>query len=190
VRIRGAARMAYHVDAPPNIVGVEGYYVFVLMPEGGPNSPIMIYTLELPPGFPEVKDKTADGGMTELNEEVEFTGYFVKRMAYLAQDGTRVAPLLVAKSPVWTPRIVRADPTLPDWRTFSLIAAALATLSVCVAMFVYWRSRNSPIEGYTPTARATPEQFAALQNEQVLSPGEALAELARRQSASTGGDQS
>lgn len=183
VRIRGGARMAYHVDAPPNIVGVEGYYVFVLMPAGGPNSPIMVYALDLPPGFPEIKDKDADGGMTELNEDVEFTGYFIKRMAYLAQDGTRVAPLLIAKSPVWTPRVVRADPTLPDWWTFLAVAGGLALFSVGVALFVYWRSRKSPAEAYSPAARATPEQFAALANERVLSPGEALAEMARRQTA-------
>jgi hypothetical protein len=188
VRVRGAARLAYHVDAPPNIVGVEGYYVFVLMPQGGPNSPIMVYALDLPPGFPEIKDKDVDGVTTQLNEDVEFTGYFVKRMAYLAQDGTRVAPLLVAKSPVWTPRVVRADPTLPDWWTFLGVAAGLAVLSIGVAVSVYWRSRKTPVDAYSPTARVTPQQFAALANEQVLSPSDALAELARRQSAPTSGD--
>ena len=187
VRISGAARMAYHVDAPPNVVGVEGYYVLILMPAGGPNSPIMVYALDLPPGFPKVADKDADGGMTELNEAVEITGYFYKRTAYLAQDGTRVAPLLIAKSPVWTPKEVRSEPTLPDWRIFLAVAAGLGVMSAGIAAFVYWKHRGSPIEAYSPAARATPPQFAALQNEPVLpSPSEALAELAQRGRDATG----
>jgi hypothetical protein len=185
VRIRGAARMAYHVDAPPNVVGVEGYYVFVVMPAGGPNSPIMVYTLELPPGFPEVKDRDVDGTTTDLNEEVEFTGYFFKRMAYLAQDGTRIAPLLIAKSPTWTPREVRQLAELPDWRVFLAVVVGLALASTGIAMFVYVKHRKSSIDEYGSIQRASPQQFAALADEEVLpSPSEALAELAQQSGTS------
>jgi hypothetical protein len=186
VRIRGAARKAYYVDAPTNIVGVEGYYVFYLMPAGGPTSPIMVYSLELPPGFPQVDEKNDAGEMTDLNEEVEFVGYFYKRTAYQAIDGTRVAPLLIAKSPDWTPRETRAETVLPDWRIAVAVAICLALLSAGIAVWVYMRHRGSPLEAYPTSARAALPQLGGLDKERILpSPGEALAELARRQSDPT-----
>ncbi len=178
--------MVYRVSAPPNVVGIDGYYVFVLMPAGGPNSPIMVYALELPAGFPVVKERAEDPAENEMNEEVEFTGYFFKRMAYLAQDGTRIAPLLIAKSPVWTPREVRQTAELPDWRVFLAVALGLALLSVGVAAFVYVKHRKSPVDSYSAGHRVKPQKLASLAEEKILpSPSEALAEMARQSGGST-----
>jgi hypothetical protein len=184
VRVSGAARLVYRVPAPRNILGIEHYYIFYVQPAGGPTSPLVVYTTELPPGFPQVEERGFTEDANEMNEAVEFVGYFFKKMAY--QDEyrlTRVAPLLIAKSPIWTPREVRSDPMLPDWRIFLAVAAGLAVMSAGIAAFVYWRHRGSPMAAYGPAARATPQQLTALKDQPVLpSPAEALAEMAQRDS--------
>jgi hypothetical protein len=101
VTVRGTARLAYHLEAPPNHLGIRGYYVYWLHPAGGPDSPIVIYALEAPPGFPEIKDRDKDKATTKLHETMEVTGFFLKRWAYRGKDGTYTAPLLIARAPQW-----------------------------------------------------------------------------------------
>lgn len=182
VRIRGKAKRGYHVVAPKNIVGVEGYYVFVLLPAGGPTSPILVYSLATPEGFPEIKDKDIDKEVTELNESVEFTGYFYKRTAYLAQDGTRVAPVVLAKKPIWTPEQPKGDPQLPHW--LQLLGGVLlaAAIGVVVAAWVYLRYARTSADFPVPIRQARPQQLAALADEQLAAdPTDALRELEERE---------
>ena len=76
VRIRGQLRQGRRVSAPANIYGIDHYYLFWLKPAGGPNTPIVVYCLELPTGFPEIGNDYAT-----LNEEAEVTCYFFQRYA-------------------------------------------------------------------------------------------------------------
>lgn len=159
VTVRGTAELAYRVRAPKNWYGVEHYYVFWIAPAGGPNSPIAIYSLDVPPNFPPIKDKDLDRGTTPLETEVEFTGYFFKCWAYRAHDGMRLAPLLLAQKPQWTPPVV-----LPEPDPFHPIALAMyllgaAAVGATIALFAFWqgRGRSAKARAYTSSA----EEFAA-----------------------------
>ncbi len=171
VRIRGEAKRAYHLQAPGNIAGIEGYYKFIVFPAGGPSSPVMVYALELPEGFPEVKDLDVDKEVTDFDEmSVEFTGYFFKRTAYQAGDGTRVAPLILAKQPTWTPKVAEGDPPLPNLWLLGTAVIGMALLGTGIAAFVMARHGATPAQQYAATSRAKPQQFAALQDEELAPP--------------------
>jgi len=142
VTIRGVARLGYHVEAPSNIHGIPGYYVYWVKPAGGPHRPFVVYALEIPPGFPTLKDKDRDRQTTELEEDVEFTGYFFKNWAYQAQDQTRVAPLILAKAPAWQP-VERPSAQLPSAAKAIPVVLAAAAVAVALAVFVYRRSRQA-----------------------------------------------
>ncbi len=179
VTIHGSARLAYRVQAPRNIHGIESYVVYWVKPDGGPNSPIVVYALETPAGFPEVKDKDLDRSTTELREDVAFTGYFFKRWAYPGQGGLQTAPLLLARGPVWT-----ADPTQGQDRPLPKLAVAVASvagvlaLSICLAVLAYRAGKNPVGEG-TSLRKADRDELEALKQREVLpSPEEALRNLA------------
>jgi hypothetical protein len=142
VTVRGTAHMAYRVQAPKNRAGVTHYNVFWIAPAGGPNSPICVYSLEVPSGFPEIKDKDRDRTTTPLDVDVEFTGYFFKRWAYRAQDGLRVAPLVLAKTPRWTaPPPSIAEPTPASQFTIALYIFGAAAVAVTISLIAYWQGQ-------------------------------------------------
>jgi hypothetical protein len=134
--------MAYRIQAPKNRAGVEHYYVFWIAPAGGPNSPICVYALETPPGFPAIKDKDRDRATTPLEVDVEFTGYFFKRWAYRAQDGLRIAPLVLAKAPRWTPpppSLAAPAPSSP--LTTAMYLLGVAAVAVTILLIAYWQGQ-------------------------------------------------
>jgi hypothetical protein len=144
--VRGVVRGAWRVRAANNPWGIENYYVFWIHPEGGPNAPIIVHLLSLPEGFPKVKDRSLDGTLTKLAEDVQVTGFFLKRQAYLAADGTRTAPLLLANTVSWDPES-KTDPgatsrfemTLPR---FLWIASGTFCVALLAAGLIYWRVRE------------------------------------------------
>jgi len=165
VTVRGTVRQAYRVQAPRNEWGVEGYYVFWLRPAGGPNSPIVVYALELPRGFPELPDKDLDGKTLPLEEDVEFHGFFFKRWAYRARGGLHTAPMLLAKVADWTPSATSQQTTRQA--SFGIVAAALAgtsVLAVLVAVLVYRTSRPGRRRSVTGSGAAQQESFEMLRH--------------------------
>lgn len=103
VTLRAQVRWAYRVPAIDNHLGIKEFNVLWLLPEGNRDTPVVVYALALPPGFPELKDRGRDRGMTKLYEDVVVSGYFFKRGAYRGQDGIYTAPLVLANVPVWKP---------------------------------------------------------------------------------------
>ncbi|ADB18830.1 hypothetical protein Psta_4181 [Pirellula staleyi DSM 6068] len=142
VDVRGVAREAYHVRAQKNSLGIDGYYVFWIQPEGGPTSPIMVYSLEIPEGFPKIYDRDVDGKVSKIHEDVEFTGYYFKRHAYLGMDGTYSAPMVIARMPRWDRAASLARSTVNqrvDSSTLlTIISVALMGSIVIVAIMVRW----------------------------------------------------
>lgn len=143
VTVRGVIHLAYRVAAPKNRVGISHYYLCWLRPAGGPNSPIVVYSLELPPGFPAVKDKFEEGGMTQMNEEVEFTGLSFKRWAYQTARDIQVAPVVLAKAPRWQPPTVVVD-NGPSWATLGAILAVAAATGIGIALIAVRRDPAMP----------------------------------------------
>jgi hypothetical protein len=146
VTVSGTARLAHYREAPENLYGIPGYYMLWLQPVAA-NSPIVIYCLQLPDGFPDVRAMEAQGRKPELDEDLEVTGYFFKRWAYRAQDGTRLAPLLLAKTPTWTARaapIAHPD-SLPGPLYWIALLGGTAIFGAACAGGLYWLSVRSVV---------------------------------------------
>ena len=94
----------------------------------GSNSPMIIYSLEKPDEIPVADD---------LRETCEFTGFCFKRWAYAAADGTRVAPLLLAKTPRWAPTTLTAETPLPTRPELLTITLVVISVSIGIAVFVH-----------------------------------------------------
>jgi hypothetical protein len=179
VTIRGTARLAYHVQAPSNIYGIEGYYVFWVEPRGMSDQLINVYALETPPGFPEIKDKDLDKEKTRLIEQVEFTGFFFKNYNYRTKAGSNLAPLVLAKVPTWE-RPAQSKVELPQTSYILLGVVVIALVAIGISVLAYVRSRNtSPmVAGYGISARGKARQLKELENEDVTDVGEQLRQLA------------
>jgi hypothetical protein len=178
VTIEGTVKLGYRVQAPANYLGIEQYYVLWVHSDGGPNAPIVIYALDIPPGFPAIKDKDVDRGTTRLHEDVVVTGVFFKRWAYPGKDHTYAAPLIVAKSPKWieSPAVVAADrfPTSAAGIGAIVGGALLVALLICLALF---RNPRRPAHAMEPR----PAELAALRDVPVPpTTDDALRELERQ----------
>ena len=156
VTIRGTVKHAYRAEASDNYLGVKEHFVLWLLPSGGPTSPIVVYALDVPPGFPAIGSGAGD--MTKLHEDVEVTGFFLKRGAYLGKDGTYTAPLVLANLPQWHRSEVAMTDTArfssgPTWLAPSVIAAlVIAGLIFGVA---WWRIRRDEAESHAIAAAAS-----------------------------------
>jgi hypothetical protein len=141
VTVRGAAHDVYWVEAPENAYGIEKYWVYWLQPAGGPNSPILVYALHKPEGFPSIDIADSGRGKMPNVEDVEFTGFYFKRYAYQGQGGLYTAPMMLAREPVWIKSAFSSQPNLPSPVTFLAVASGLAVLAVALALWVYYQYR-------------------------------------------------
>lgn len=143
VTLSGTVKLAYRVSAPRNDLGITEYTVLWVKPTGGPNSPIVVYSLEPPADFPKLKHKEKDGETSTLNHEpIEVTGTFFKRWAYRAQDGSRVAPMVLASTFEWQGEVpVDTGPVLPSVAVMIITIVLLAVAAILIAVVVWVRSR-------------------------------------------------
>lgn len=144
VTVRGDLRLGYRLAAPPNPDGISEYFVFWLKPAGGPNRPMVVYSLELPPGFRRLADKDRGEPPTELDDPVEITGYFFKNWAYPAQDHTRVAPLMLARRPEWHSFRATGGGQLPTTGTVVVAVVSAILFAIGLATFVYYKTKIPP----------------------------------------------
>ncbi|MCY2994321.1 MAG: hypothetical protein NTY19_41575 [Planctomycetota bacterium] len=151
VTVSGTVRLGYYRPAPKNIYGITGYTMLWLRPVGSTN-PIVIYSLAVPAGFPDVKAIEAAGRKPELHEDVEFTGYFFKRWAYRAEDGTRLAPLILAKMPRWQPSELASSSPPEERPSLSVLALCVMGAAVLAAMFVLLATRLTQRRGTLRTS--------------------------------------
>jgi hypothetical protein len=133
VTVRGTARRVVPLDAPKNGQGIEQYFQVWLQPDDNPSSPLVVYCLDLPEGFPRG---------TETSEEARITGFFFKRLAYMARDDARTAPTLLAKTLDWI-----RSPELPAEERLGVsqlpfIIGIAALLSGVAILYVYLRTRT------------------------------------------------
>jgi hypothetical protein len=132
VTVSGVVRGAEPLDIHENKYGIKSYYQVWLFPLDNPSSPLVIYCLDLPKGFPT--------GM-KLAQEAELTGFFLKRWAYSTPDADRTAPMLLAKNLQWRKQsVVAPPPSLVDIRWIPLVVIVAAALAVFTAWHVFLRS--------------------------------------------------
>jgi len=153
ITVRGTAEDVYWVEAPPNSYGIEKYWVYWLRPEGGANSPILVYALNKPKDFPFVDFPDLGRGKMPSKEDVEFTGFFFKRYAYQGKGGIYTAPMLLAREPEWLQSELASAPrNLPSPVLFLSVAAGLALLAAGLAAWVYYQYRpGRGADGDLPT---------------------------------------
>ena len=97
--MRGEIRKAYRVQAPTNQLDIQQYYVLVIRPSGGGTTPLIVYCLQPPTGFPALPDKDIDRSTADINDVVQVTGYFFKSWAHIGTQGQmHSSPLMLANS--------------------------------------------------------------------------------------------
>ena len=173
VRTQGTAHRVEAITPRSNPAGIEQLFRWIIEPAGPSNAPIVVYTLEKPDGF-EVGD--------DLREEVTFTGFFFKRWAYAAGDGTRIAPLLLARNADWKRRepVARVEP--PSGSTILMLLLGLSVVAGAIAAVVYRSTliRRPEIE----RIRAAEGDVVRFDEDEVLpSVGESLNQIASRTDA-------
>lgn len=135
VTVRGELRRAHRIAAPPNPWGQEHYFQTWLRPADDPSSPLQVYCLALPEGFPL--------GMA-ISEEVEITGFYFKRSAYKARDTLRTAPTLVAKTVQWFPSTGAEEHEPPGPGGTLVMVAGVFVLAVAAAVLMVRRAGRRP----------------------------------------------
>jgi hypothetical protein len=136
VRVRGTAQAVYSRPAGPNPDGIEKYWIYVLWPYGGTNSPLMVYALEKPEKMPFIRSEDVGKKPMPTQEEVTFEGVFFKRLAYPSQGGFDAAPLVVAVRPQWTPSKVNIPKPVP-YSILATVAAGLGAITTTMAIMIY-----------------------------------------------------
>jgi hypothetical protein len=124
VTVRGEARRVLYRQAPKNDQGVQGYHQVVLRPAGGPDSPIIIYCLHLPHGFPVGEN---------IREPVSVTGFFFKNWAYPTEAAIHSFPTLLARTMQWT-RPVEVESRPLQGADF----VAMVVISAAVGLSLAW----------------------------------------------------
>jgi hypothetical protein len=148
VTVKGTVELGYRVTPPENVEGIQQYYSFWLRPIGGDDSPIVIYALETPPGFPPVLAKDDQNQKANrLDVEAEFTGYFFKRMAYLSIKDTRTTPLILARGPHYDERwaaraAARPVGELPSPTTALWVLGGTAGFALVVVALIFYATRR------------------------------------------------
>ena len=165
VDVSGTVHSAHWAETSMNDLELDGYFVCWIRPPGGANAPMAVYVIELPPEFPTGED---------VRESVMLTGFFFKRMAYLAKDGSRTAPLIQAKTVHWQ----RATESVAGSKTsletagnlwIGLAVAGSLAVAIMLAVWVYWLSiQPRPSHSFTPVSQATPGQIAKLSEVEVM----------------------
>lgn len=130
VTIEGTVRRC--VKLPPNPLDERAGNLWQLWVfSGGDNSPIVVYSMNLPEGFPVGN---------EIHETASFQAVYFKKWVYAAKGGTMSAPLLLAKNVNW-----QAPATVEREITGREIAVGIGcTLlgAVVVVGFIWWSNRN------------------------------------------------
>ncbi|NUQ63835.1 MAG: hypothetical protein HUU20_15265 [Pirellulales bacterium] len=133
VTLAGTVRRAQRVTAPKNDRGIESYYQLWLQPEDDPTDPIVVYSLELPEGFPT--------GM-EVSADARLTGFFFKRWAYMAQDRLRSAPTVLSRTVDWRKRTETVAPRRDGDPSIWLVLGVSAGLAALGVVYVYLRTKG------------------------------------------------
>jgi hypothetical protein len=145
VRIRGRVLRESVKAAPKNSLGITDYHRLIIAPVGGGDWPVMVYCLDLPPGFPR-----GDG----LKEDVAITGLFFKNWSYAYDGGMGLAPVLVTRSFDWG-KPVRARATVPPSQVSAKGVWIGGGLAMVVATgFILWVARQTRRPRHTESPMA------------------------------------
>jgi hypothetical protein len=133
VRVRGRILREAVKRAPENSLGISEYHQLVLAPIGGGDWPVIVYSLNLPPGFPR-----GDG----LQEDVALTALFFKNWSSPDGEGMGLFPVLVARSFPWQPAQAAAVAKAADADMTVVWIGASAAIVAAIG-FIIWVARQT-----------------------------------------------
>ncbi len=138
VTIRGTVRRVIPTAARQNDAGVESYYQVVVRPAGGPDLPMIVYSLDLPEGFPTGE---------KVDEEVAVTGFFFKNTAYATAQEIHSYPTLLSRGLRWDrPKGVgqggATDQSGINVLVVLLVVVLTAGIAAAIARWVYVSSQR------------------------------------------------
>lgn len=140
VGFRGILRRLVAVEPNPARDGPQPRWQGWIEPDGGPPTPIVVYFLDVPADMPRGLDTT---------ETVDVSGYFFKRWAYQATDAVRTAPLVLSRSPRWSPRR-QAEPGGHRWGGWGIGAITGLMLVTWVGLHLAARAPRARPRDATP----------------------------------------
>lgn len=188
ISMRGEVRKAYRVRAPSNQLDIPQYYVLVIRPSGGGTTPLIVYCLQPPNGFPSLPDKDIDRSTADMNDVVQVTGYFFKSWAHAGPQGQMFSsPLMLANSFQWLPHEKLAPTTsvkpasqLPIWAIFVIPLVLAIGFTGIVYLLSRWKGQTAT--NISPTDIS--QHLAGLGDDEVAPPTrEALQQLAEQNSS-------
>jgi hypothetical protein len=154
VRVSGRLLRQSTKPAPANAHGIKEYHQLWLAPRGGGEWPFVIYSLDLPAGFPRG---------SELSEDVAVDGLFFKNWSFPYEGGMGLAPVLVTPTLRWTPPVATQEPggKKSSLTTGQLAIGAILAITASIA-FVVWAVGQTR----RPRRRSEPTpEFAGLESE-------------------------
>ncbi|MCA9211808.1 MAG: hypothetical protein KDB27_01990 [Planctomycetales bacterium] len=132
VTVDGVIRRAHRVPAASNQLGIENYWQCWIRPTDGSNSPLVVYSLNVP------DDVAQDAN---VHQPARVTGFCFKRWAYNSASGPRIAPVLLAKNIELQPDAVSfGRPPLSSSTRMQIITASIV-VGLCVACVALIASR-------------------------------------------------
>jgi hypothetical protein len=185
ISMRGEVRKAYRVQAPTNQLDIPQYYVLVIRPSGGGPTPLVVYCLQPPSGFPSLPDKDIDRSTADMNDVVQVTGYFFKSWAHVGTQGQMFSsPLMLANSFQWLPHETMATTTsvktgfqLPLWAIFAIPLILAVGFTGGVYLMSRWKGQTATDTSPTDIS----QHLAGLSDDEVAPPTrEALQQLAKQ----------
>jgi len=188
ISMRGEVRKAYRVQAPTNQLDIQQYYVLVIRPSGGGTTPLIVYCLQPPSGFPSLPDKDIDRSTADMNDVVQVTGYFFKSWAHVGTQGQMFSsPLMLANSFQWLPHeqmplTTSAKPAsqLPVWAIFAIPLILAVVFTGGVYLMSRWKGQTATDTSPTDIS----QHLAGLSDDEVAPPTrEALQQLAEQNSS-------
>ena len=188
ISMRGEIRKAYRVQAPTNQLDIQQYYVLVIRPSGGGTTPLIVYCLQPPTGFPALPDKDIDRSTADINDVVQVTGYFFKSWAHIGTQGQmHSSPLMLANSFQWLPHAQMPPTTsaksaaqLPVWALFAIPLILAIAFTAGVYLMSRWKGQTATDTSPTDIS----QHLAGLSDDEVAPPTrEALQQLAEQNSS-------
>lgn len=187
VTLSGVIKRSLDYTPPKNEFGIDSYYQIWFRPDGGPNSPIVFYTLDLPDGFPTSRTGD-DGEILDLHEKATITGFYYRNWAYLAGSQILTAPLVLAKTIRWHQTVEPVREPV-DRIHIALAIASAALIGISIAAWVYWSSTQRAVPSLSELGKRYHVDSLRHLEDEDLGPdvSEALVELARQEERKSNG---
>lgn len=136
VTLRGVMRKLTRFDLGKNTLGLDQAYEGWVYTNDSQQSPAVVV-------FTSKDDRLPVSG--DIQEEVEFTGYFFKMYGYDAHDVTRKAPMILAGEVrrIPQPRTAVGKPWGIEWY-------ALTTLGFLLAIYLLWQANRKEMPPRPP----------------------------------------